>query len=45
MLTFLLAAQIAAAVPRDTATYSSPALRTLVEDAVRVNNRVPSSLG
>jgi hypothetical protein len=45
MLTLLFAAQIAAAVPRDTATYSSPALRALVAEAVRVNNRVPAALG
>ena len=45
MLTFLLAAQLGAAIPRDTATYSSPALRMLVSEAVRVNNHVPAGLG
>ncbi|HEV8409693.1 MAG TPA: hypothetical protein VGQ30_04230 [Gemmatimonadaceae bacterium] len=45
MLTVLLAAQLAVAVPRDTATYSSPALRALVLEAVRVNNHVPAALG
>ncbi len=45
MLTLLLAAQLAVVAPRDTATYSSPALRALVNEAVRVNNRVPAALG
>ena len=45
MLTLLLAAQLAAAVPRDTATYSSPALRALISEAARVNNHVPPALG
>jgi hypothetical protein len=46
MLTFLLAAQLAAAQkPADTATYSSAALRTLVAEAVLMNNRVPAGLG
>ncbi len=45
MLTLVLFAQLAAAVPHDTATYSSPALRNLIGQAVLVNNRVPASLG
>ncbi len=45
MLTLFLAAQIAVATVPDTATYSSPALRALVSDAVRVNNHVPAALG
>ena len=45
MLTLLLAAQLAVAAPQDTATYSSPAVRALVDEAVRVNNRVPAALG
>ncbi len=45
MLTLLLAAQIAVAAVPDTATYSSPALRALVGEAVSVNNRVPAALG
>jgi hypothetical protein len=45
MLTLFLVAQLAAAAAPDTATYSSPALRTLVGEAVLVNNRVPPSLG
>ncbi|MFI5231201.1 MAG: hypothetical protein ACHQSE_01690 [Gemmatimonadales bacterium] len=45
MLTFFLAAQLAVATLPDTATYSSPALRTLVSEAVLVNNRVPPALG
>ena len=45
MLSFLVAAQLAVAMPPDTATYSSPALRALVSEAVLVNNRVPAGLG
>lgn len=45
MLTFILAAQLAVTAVPDTATYSSPALRALVSEAVRVNNRVPPTLG
>ena len=45
MLTLFLAAQLAVAAIPDTATYSSTALRTLVNEAVLVNNRVPASLG
>jgi hypothetical protein len=45
MLTLFLAAQIAVVAAPDTATYSSPALRALVGEAVTVNNRVPAALG
>ncbi|HEY2850061.1 MAG TPA: hypothetical protein VGI97_09295, partial [Gemmatimonadaceae bacterium] len=49
MLTLLVAAQLAVAASthpiQDTATYSSRALRELVDEAVVVNNRVPSELG
>jgi hypothetical protein len=45
MLTLFLAAQLAVTAVPDTATYSSPALRALVSEAVRVNNRVPAMLG
>jgi hypothetical protein len=45
MLSLLLVAQLAVTVPRDTATYTSPALRALVLEAVRVNNHVPAALG
>jgi hypothetical protein len=40
----LLVLQVAAQVP-DTATYSSPALRQLVEEASRLNSQVPATLG
>jgi len=45
MLTLFLAAQLAVAAGPDTATYSSTALRALINEAVIVNNRVPASLG
>lgn len=45
MLTLFLAAQLAVTAAADTATYSSPGLRALVGEAVRVNNRVPAALG
>lgn len=52
MLTLFVAAQLAIAAPQvqparpsDTATYASPALRELVDEAVTVNNRVPAALG
>lgn len=45
MLTFILIAQLAVAKLPDTATYSSPALRALIDEAVLVNNRVPAALG
>ncbi len=45
MLTFLLVAQLAVATTPDTATYSSPALRALIQQAALVNNRVPAALG
>jgi hypothetical protein len=45
MLSLLLAAQIAAAQPRDTATYSSAAVRALTTAAARMNHLVPSALG
>jgi hypothetical protein len=45
MLTLIIAAQLAVATLPDTATYSSPALRALVGEAVLVNNRVPPGLG
>jgi hypothetical protein len=45
MLTFLLAAQLAVTSVRDTATYSSPALRTIVSEAAKMNNHVPAELG
>ncbi len=45
MLTLFLAAQLVVAAVPDTATYSSPALRALVNEAVLVNNRVPAALG
>lgn len=44
MLSLVLAVQLAAAQP-DTATYATPALRALVSDAARQNNRVPPSFG
>lgn len=48
MLTLFIAAQLAVAVPQappDTATYTTPALHALVNEAVAVNNRVPPALG
>jgi hypothetical protein len=45
MLTLFLAAQLAVSAIPDTATYSSPALHRLVNEAVLVNNRVPAALG
>ena len=45
MIALFFAAQIAAAVPLDTATYSSPALRNVVASAAALNRRVPSRLG
>jgi hypothetical protein len=45
MLSLFLAAQIAAAQPRDTATYSTPAVRALATAAARMNHLVPPALG
>jgi hypothetical protein len=45
VLTVFLVAQLAAVVNLDTATYASPALRSLVAEAVLVNTRVPAMLG
>ena len=45
MLTLALAAQLAATQIRDTATYATPAVRALVTEAARMNNRVPPTLG
>ena len=45
MILFFVVAQLAAAAPPDTATYSSPAVRALVTEAARLNGRVPPSLG
>ncbi|HTR77803.1 MAG TPA: hypothetical protein VMH39_06820, partial [Gemmatimonadaceae bacterium] len=49
MLTLLVAAQLAVAARAgatpDTSTYTTPALRALVNAAVLVNNRVPAALG
>lgn len=45
MIALFLAAQLAAAVPSDTATYSSPTLRRIVASAAELNRRVPPRLG
>ena len=45
MIALYLAAQLAAAVSRDTGTYSSPALRSIVASAAALNRRVPPGLG
>src|ERR1035437_4228786 len=45
MLTLALAAQLAATQIRDTATYATPAVRALVTEAARMNNRVPPTFG
>jgi hypothetical protein len=45
MIALFLVAQLAAVVPSDTGTYSSPALRRVVASAVALNRRVPPRLG
>jgi hypothetical protein len=45
MIALFLIAQLAAAVPSDTGTYSSPALRRIVASAAALNRRVPPRLG
>lgn len=45
MIALFLAAQIVAAVPPDTATYSALALRRIVASAAALNRRVPPHLG
>lgn len=45
MILLALAAHLAAAQVQDTSTYSTPAVRALVTEASRLNNRVPPTLG